>query len=41
MQSLLLLLTIITSSYLLDFNKADTNNWTVVNDGVMGGLSQS
>ena len=41
MQSLLLLLTIITSSYLLDFNKADTNNWTVVNDSVMGGLSQS
>ncbi len=40
MQAFLLLMSIFTSSYLLDFNKSDTNNWTVVNDGVMGGLSQ-
>lgn len=33
-------MSIFVSSYILDFNKSDTNNWTVVNDGVMGGLSK-
>lgn len=40
MQAILLLMSIFPSSFLLNFNTSDTNDWNVVNDGVMGGLSQ-
>jgi len=40
MQAFLLLMSLLTSTYLLNFNSAETNDWTVVNDGVMGGLSK-
>ena len=33
-------MSLFVSPYLLNFNQSDTNNWTVVNDGVMGGLSK-
>ncbi len=33
-------MSLFTSTFLLNFNTSDTNDWTVVNDGVMGGLSQ-
>ena len=37
------IMTLITPTYtLFDFNKdSDISNWTIVNDGVMGGVSQS
>jgi len=40
MKAILLLMSIFTSAYILNFNQSDTNNWTVVNDSVMGGLSE-
>ncbi|MCZ4410122.1 CIA30 family protein [Cryomorphaceae bacterium 1068] len=33
-------MSLLTSTYLLNFNTSDTNDWNVVNDGVMGGLSK-
>lgn len=41
--SLLAIMTLITPTYtLFDFKKdSDLSNWTIVNDGVMGGVSQS
>jgi len=34
------ILTMVLSSYMMNFNETETNNWYIVNDDVMGGLSK-
>ncbi|MCH2214060.1 MAG: CIA30 family protein [Flavobacteriales bacterium] len=35
-----ILIGLMVSAFTLNFNETDTNNWYIVNDGVMGGLSE-